>query len=150
MPTGLQEHVCGRDDERSARKKDALAFRSLLAGALSPGDVGEGRARKVLPVVALTDCKSVFDAVHRVGGPRAPTEKRLVVDLAGLRQMIQAEQAVWGGEPELERALRWLPTDCQMADALTKLKPDVASWWHRLQWLTLPFSHRSVHRTVGV
>ena len=130
--------------------EDALAFRSLLAGALHPGGVGEGPARKLLPVVALTDCKSVFDAVHRVGGPRAPTEKRLVVDLAGLRQMVHAEQSSWGEEPDLEKALRWLPTDYQLADALTKLRADVAGWWGRVQRLSLPFSHRSVHRTLGV
>ena len=45
--------------------------------------------------MALTDCKSVYGAVHRVGGPRAPIEKRLVVDLVGLRQMIHSEQEVW-------------------------------------------------------
>ena len=130
--------------------EDALAFRSLLAGALNPGDVGEGRARELLPVVALTDCKSVYDAVHRVGGPRAPTEKRLVVDLAGLRQMIHSEQARWGGEPDLERALRWVPTDYQLADALTKLRANVADWWASLRWLSLPFGHRSVKKTSGV
>lgn len=33
----------------------------------------------------MTDCKSLFDSVHRAGGPRAPSEKRLLVDLAKLR-----------------------------------------------------------------
>ena len=113
--------------------EDAIAFRSMLMAAIDPRDVGEARARQLVPVVALTDCKSVYDAVHRVGGPRAPTEKRLVVDLAGLRQMIHGEQEAWHGDPDLERCLRWIPTEYQLADALTKLRVDVSSWWESLR-----------------
>ena len=124
--------------------EDALAFRSLLAGALRPGDVGEERARNLLPIVALTDCKSVYDAVHRTGGPRAPTEKRLVVDLVGLRQMVQSEQACWSHMKGLDKAIRWLPTEYQLADALTKLKANIDDWWAQLQRISLPFTSRSV------
>ena len=129
---------------------DALAFRSLLAGALRPGDVGEGKARQLLPIVALTDCKSVYDAVHRVGGPRAPSEKRLVVDLVGLRQMIHAEQDAWSHEPGLEKAIRWVPTEFQLADALTKLKGNVEAWWSQLRRISLPFAGQGVKKPPGV
>ena len=47
------------------------------AGALRPGvaTTREEMSRDLFPIVSVTDCKSLYDNVHRVGGPRAPTEK---------------------------------------------------------------------------
>ena len=67
-----------------------IAFRDLLRGCFRAGWPGE------LPLLSTTDCKSLYDSVHRAGGPRAPSEKRLLVDLAALRQMVQQEVAAWG------------------------------------------------------
>lgn len=90
-----------------------------------------------LPIVSLTGCKSLFDSVHRVGGPRAPAEKRLIVDLARLPQMIYEEQARWIGTKGFEggKAMRWLPTAKQMADNLTKIITKNVEWWSRLSHL---------------
>ena len=57
--------------------EDALAFRAYVAGALRPGvaTTREEMSRDLFPIVSVTDCKSLYDNVHRVGGPRAPTEK---------------------------------------------------------------------------
>ena len=120
--------------------EDALAFRAMLAGALYTLPLSENKVRKVMPVVSLTDCKSLFDSAHRIGGPRAPSEKRLMVDLAALRQLISAETAMWGAQFDDPRMMRWIPTDHQLADVLTKLKTDVKSWWASLRNLKLPFS----------
>ncbi len=100
--------------------------------------ISEGISRELLPVVSLTDCKSVYDNVHRVAGPRAPTEKRLVIDIAALRHMVGAEEVRWSSSLPGGRALRWLPTGSQLADALTKVKTDVRSWWSTVNLLKLP------------
>ena len=82
----------------------------------------------------MTDCKSLYDSVHRAGGPRAPSEKRLLVDLAALRQMAQQEVMEWSPENRAAfgRSLKWIPTDHQLADGLTKLLSK-GSWWSFLK-----------------
>ena len=75
-----------------------------------------------LPIVTVTDCKSLYDTMHRDGQPKAPTERRLEIDLAALRQMYNFEISHEGGE--LERGvvpLRWVPTAKMLADAMTKM-----------------------------
>ena len=123
--------------------EEGLAFRSFLAAALS-GDREAGReesARALFPIVSLTDCKSVFDNVHRTGGPKAPTEKRLVVDIVALRKMVYDEADFWGKDLPEGKTLRWLPTGHQLADVLTKVVVDVRSWWARVRNIALPFSN---------
>ncbi|CAE7251257.1 RE2, partial [Symbiodinium sp. CCMP2456] len=40
----------------------------------------------VLPILCLSDCRSLYDHLNRQGIPRVPSDKRLAVDLAALRQ----------------------------------------------------------------
>ena len=54
--------------------------------------------------VMLTDCRSLYDAVHRLS--TTFQEKRAEIDVAALRQTA--------------KQLRWVPTSQQWADALTK------------------------------
>ena len=119
--------------------EDAIAFRAMLAGSLAGEPLCEDSVREVMPIVSITDCKSLFDSVHRVGGPKASSEKRLMIDLAALRQLISAEAVRWGCKFEDPRMMRWVPTDFQLADILTKVKTDVQSWWGMLRNLQLPF-----------
>ena len=74
-----------------------------------------------------------------LGGPRAPTEKRLLVDLTALRHMVNDECQRWGRELPGGKTLRWVPTASQLADVLTKVVPDVRSWWASVRTLKLPF-----------
>ncbi|CAE7353792.1 GIP [Symbiodinium sp. CCMP2592] len=62
----------------------------------------------------ITDCKSLFDHLHREGIPRIPSDKRLAIDLAALRQTFSLERI---GE---RIPLFWVPTGYQLADVLTK------------------------------
>ncbi|CAE7634004.1 RE2 [Symbiodinium sp. CCMP2592] len=43
------------------------------------------------PLLCLSDCRSLYDHLNRQGVPRVPTDKRLAVDLAALRQALRAE-----------------------------------------------------------
>ena len=77
--------------------------------------------RQLCPIVGVTDCKSVFDTVHRDGCVKLPTEKRLAIEVAAMKEMVRAEAA-----PSLECTklfglpMKWVPTAVQWADCLTK------------------------------
>ena len=68
-----------------------------------------------------TDCKSLFDHVHREGVPKPPSERRLAIDLAAIKQSLRQEGAhQWkkgygSGNPRPDRPfkvpLHWLPTE---------------------------------------
>ena len=130
--------------------EEALTFRSFIAGALhaDPARAQEDCARQLFPIVSLTDCKSLYDNVHRVGGPCAPSEKRLVVDLTALRAMVNAEANYWGHLIPGGKTLRWLPTGDQWADVLTKVIHDVRSWWRNLRVTNLPFSSEQAQQRI--
>ena len=70
----------------------------------------------------LIDCKSLFDHIHKEGIPRVPTDKRLAIDLAALREALQQE-GQHGRAP-----LHWLPMHLQFADVLTK-PVCCDKWW---------------------
>ncbi len=103
------------------------------------------------PIHCITDCKSLYDHLLREGTPKAPTEKRLAIDLAGLRQILMKEarhQFVmkYGANQEptpsmpCRPPIHWIPTELQLADILTKeLKS--AEWWTTMEKgrLFLPF-----------
>ena len=62
------------------------------------------------PSNLVTDCKSLYDAIHEEGAAPASTDKRLAIELA-----IVKPKAVSG-----ETDLRWIDARYQIADCLTK------------------------------
>ncbi|CAE7358519.1 RE1, partial [Symbiodinium microadriaticum] len=116
--------------------ESALYLRSLLIGMITGEAANEETAAWYVPIHLFTDCRSLYDHVHREGAPKAPSEKRLAIDLAALRQTLMREAKVqWlqkhGPEVTLtpERPLRpplhWVPTEDQLADMMTKaMRPD--------------------------
>ena len=129
----------------------SIYLRSLLLSFQLGKQVDAEEAGLHMPLHLITDCKSLYDHIHREGVPRAPSEKRLAIDLAGIRQVLLLEgrhqwhQRHGTGEPAPERPLRpplhWLPTGDQMADLLTKrLKPE--EWWQTVKRATLNFPLR--------
>ena len=62
------------------------------------------------PSILVTDCKSLYDAIHKEGAAPASTDKRLAIELA-----IVKEKAVSG-----ETDLRWIDARYQIADCPTK------------------------------
>ena len=62
------------------------------------------------PSILVTDCKSLYDAIHKEGAAPASTDKRLAIELA-----IVKAKAVSG-----ETDLRWTDAKYQIADCLTK------------------------------
>lgn len=70
--------------------EDAIAIRAYYQAAIL------GEVTEVGPIISITDCRSVYDSVHRAEGPRAPSEKRLIIDLAALKQLVIGQQDPWG------------------------------------------------------
>ena len=62
------------------------------------------------PSILVTDCKSLYEAIHKEGAAPASTDKRSATELA----IVKAE-AVSG-----ETDLRWIDARYQIADCLTK------------------------------
>ena len=58
---------------------------SLLTGQL------HRKSGEEFPLVALTDCRSLYDHFHKDGLPRTPTDRRLAIDIACLRQAFKEE-----------------------------------------------------------
>ena len=124
-------------------------FLSFVYGKIIP----EEQCGSHIAMHAITDCKSLYDHVHREGIPKAPSEKRLVLDLSGLRQILCREaKHQWiekhGAEAEhtperpCRPPLHWVPTQTQMADLLTKLlKAD--AWWEEVRTGILQLPLRS-------
>ena len=128
----------------------SIYLRGLLLTLMYGQAVHGDNAGKIIPLHLITDCRGLFDHVHREGAPKAPSEKRLAIDLAGIRQALMVEakhqwKAKHGdGTPTPEKPMRpplhWLPTGEQLADLLTKrLKADV--FWDVVRHgvLKLPF-----------
>ena len=101
------------------------------------GDLKRVEALAGSKLRCLTDCKSLFDHLHPEGVPRVPSDKRLAIDLAALRQSFNLEKV------RDRIPLYWLPTEYQLADILTKPKcPD--SWWETIcSYVRLPFVQRA-------
>ncbi|CAE7692154.1 GIP [Symbiodinium sp. CCMP2592] len=74
------------------------------------------------PLLCLSDCRSLYDHIHKEGLPRVASDRRLAIDLAALRQGLRWER--W--YPKLLMA--WVPSALQLADVLTKPK-DPHDWW---------------------
>ena len=62
-------------------------------------------------VFPITDCRSLYDALQRLSASLA--EKRVILDLVAIRETC-------GGGMESSSSVRWVPSDMQWADALTK------------------------------
>ena len=88
----------------------------------------------IIPILCLSDCRSLFDHLTKQGVPRVPSDKRLAVDLAALRQSLKEEQ--WSKD----LPIGWIPNTIQLSDILTKPQNPTA-WWERMsQDLLVPIS----------
>ncbi|CAE7525074.1 RE2, partial [Symbiodinium sp. CCMP2456] len=95
-------------------------YESLSTGTLVNVDTA------VTPILCLSDCRSLFDHLTRQGIPRVPSDKRLAVDLAALRQSLKSEKI--NGQPPIA----WIPGETQLGDVLTKPQ-NPANWWDKMQ-----------------
>ncbi|CAE7462138.1 GIP [Symbiodinium sp. CCMP2456] len=108
----------------------AMHLRARLLTMLRRQLVREPEAAVAIPIHAVTDCKSLYDFVHRCGTPKPTADRRLIIDLASLKQMFQNEARGWwqrerGDDvPAVDDPLvipfHWVPSGSQLGDILTK------------------------------
>ena len=96
----LAAEACALDRAQDYGNYLALVFSEMTDGSF----IATHNQRPAYPVIPVTDSRSVWDSVHRMSTTFA--EKRVEVDIAGLRESC--------------RGLRWVPTEQQKADCLTK------------------------------
>ena len=70
---------------------------------------------QVLPILAVTDCKSLYDCLVRDGPQNSLSEKRLAVDIVGLQDVAAAFD-----EENPKETIRWNPYHKQLADCMTR------------------------------
>ena len=113
-------------------------FRSMLNGCLMKVEDLHGQHLR-----CLSDCKSLFDHLNKEGIPKVPSDRRLAIDLAAIRQGLTFEKR-GGSFP-----LHWIPTHTQLADILTK-PLNSEKWWEQIQSkLRLPFFVSASASTEG-
>jgi len=99
----------------------SIAFRGAFLEAMHPNLDLFDIDPELLPIITVTDCKSLYDTMHKEGNPKAPTERRLEVDLAALRQMYNLETQ----DSDILKAgsipILWTPTQRMLADCMTKM-----------------------------
>ena len=90
----------------------------LLAEARSgPFDLRQRHHQlRQVPIVGITDCKSLYDHLHSLSSLSGVQDKRVCIDIAVTKQSIQNRGLV----------VRWCPSELMVCDALTKDKADPA------------------------
>jgi hypothetical protein len=133
-----------------------LYLRSLMLSFIHGRLIHEKDAGKYVNIHLCTDCKSLYDHLHKAGTPKPPAERRLALDLAVIRQSLQVEakhqwKKVYGDgqvrpDKPCEPSLHWVPADKELADILTKrMRAD--AWWATLSSGLLVFIFYCVKRT---
>ena len=112
----------------------AYYVRAMIASLLSGGLAR--RTGEEYPLVAMTDCRSLYDHFHKDGLPRTPSDRRLAIDIACLRQTLQAEARAHADD-DARAPLVWVPTELQRGDLLTKPKKS-GDWWNTSSSLMIP------------
>ena len=69
-----------------------------------------------IPLVGITDCKSLYDAIHCMSSPSKVEDKRVAIDLAIIRQAVK----------RTGMKVRWCPTELMLAASPTKDSADPA------------------------
>ena len=116
----------------------AIHLRARLLTMLHRRLVREEEAATIMPVHAVTDCKSLYDFVHRCGTPKPTADRRLIIDLASLKQIFLNEGRGWWSRergndaPAVDDPLvipfHWVPSGKQLSDVLTK-QMKAHNWW---------------------
>ena len=76
---------------------------------------------RLCPIRCVTDCASLFDTIHKDGTVKLPSERRLVLDLIGFRELLREEVVdPEGAAGSCKMPFLWVPTGHMEVDGLTK------------------------------
>ena len=102
---------------------DHAYFLSWMLGEVLYGSRPDLRKPPPFEIHAVTDCKSLYDCVVRIGSNLQ--DKRTQIEVSSIREMIDRD------------GFHWVPTEEMHADPLTKLDPILEG--RMRQWLRAPY-----------
>ena len=118
MPRVVASTLAG-EAQAFASASGVAEWVSLMLVEAQQGCIDLREAHSVLkniPLIGITDCKSLYDAIHSVSSPSKVEDKRVAIDLAIIRQAVE----------RTSMKVRWCPTELMLADSLTKDSADPA------------------------
>ncbi|CAK0841380.1 unnamed protein product, partial [Prorocentrum cordatum] len=100
----------------------AQITRCVFASLEIPDAHPEDIPPSLLPLARVTDCASLCDTMHKEGHSKLPSERRLLLDLVGLKESLEEEVSneFVAHDQRSQLALFWVPTDRQLGDQFTK------------------------------
>ncbi|CAK0807406.1 unnamed protein product, partial [Prorocentrum cordatum] len=105
-------------DDLGCAQITRCVFASLEIPDAHPEDIPPS----LLPLVQVTDCASLYDTMHKDGYSKLPSERRLLLDLVGLKESLEEEVSneFVADDQRGQLPLFWVPTDQQLGDQFTK------------------------------
>ena len=94
-------------------------FAEILIKDYVPSQCGRLLA-DIFPVIAATDCRSLYDLLVKDGPLPSTQEKCFAIDIGGLKETAGEFDE---DQERLNEIFSWIATEVQRADHLTKLKP---------------------------
>ena len=100
----------------------AQITRCVFASLEIPDAHPEDIPPSLLPLAQVTDCASLYDTMHKDGYSKLPSERRLLLDLVGLKESLEEEvvDEFVADDQRSQLPLFWVPTDQQLGDQFTK------------------------------
>ncbi|CAK0847915.1 unnamed protein product [Prorocentrum cordatum] len=100
----------------------AQIARCVFASLEIPDAHPEDIPPSLLPLAHFTDCASLCDTMHKDDYSKLPSERRLLLDLVGLKQSLEEEVSneFVADDQRSQLPLFWVPTDQQLGDQFTK------------------------------
>ena len=96
----------------------AQITRCVFASLEIPDAHPEDIPPSLLPLAQVTDCASLYDTMHKDGYSKLPSERRLLLDLVGLKESLEEEinNEFVADDQRSQLPLFWVPTDQQLGD----------------------------------
>ncbi|CAK0900905.1 unnamed protein product [Prorocentrum cordatum] len=100
----------------------AQITRCVFASLEIPDAHPEDIPPSLLPLAQVTDCASLYDTMRKDGYSKLPSERRLLLDLVGLKESLEEEVSneFVADDQRSQLSLFWVPTDQQLGDQFTK------------------------------
>ena len=114
VESSFAAETCGALMGHNMARFAQVLMSEILYGSEIISAVEDDGWQQLCPITLITDCKSIYDTVHKDG--QHVSEKGNIVHAVLLRQLLSTR-----GDATGKAGLLWVPTRCQLADGLTKV-----------------------------
>eukprot|EP00439_Symbiodinium_sp_Y106_P010950 s656_g1.t1 len=113
VESSFAAETCGALMGHNMARFAQVLMSEIMYGSEIISAVEDDGWQELCPITLITDCKSIYDTVHKDG--QHVSEKGNIVHAVLLRQLLTTRESTSG-----KANLLWVPTRCQLADGLTK------------------------------